>query len=58
MSVNTRSERARGKGKHSRGPIAAEGSARSAKDAIWYGQFVKRASGETLNIVFALRKGR
>lgn len=58
MSVNTRSERTRGQGKHSRGPIAAEGSARSAKGAVWYGQFVQRASGETLNIVFALRKRR
>lgn len=58
MSVNTESERTRGKGKHSRGPIAAEGSARSAKDAIWHGQFVQHASRETLSMVFALRKRR
>lgn len=57
MSVNTRLEGARGDGKRSRSPVAAEGCARSAKDATWYGQFVQWAGRGTLSMPVALRKG-
>ncbi|WP_321478123.1 hypothetical protein [uncultured Paludibaculum sp.] len=42
--MNTRSERAPGNGKRSRGPVAAEGKARSANNSTGYGCYA--ASGQ------------